>query len=842
MYSLYKKELRGFFSSITGYLAVAVFLVLTGLMLWVLKSDFNILDYGYADLRGLFLIGPFLYLFLIPAITMRSLAEERRTGTIEMLMTRPLSDWTIVWAKFLAAWTLVLISLLPTLVAYFSVVALGDPVGNIDSGSVAGSYIGLLLLGGAFAAIGVFCSSLTQNQIVAFILAALFCAAAYLGFESLAGMGIFGGADLFVRRLGMMNHYESISRGVVDTRDVLYFASVMALFLMGTRMVLQSRMWKKGAKLKSGKVAESESGKEEGGKMNSPLTSSLIEMGATVLIVVFVNVIGHWLFLRADLTSEKRYTLSEHTKEMLKKIDEPVLFRVYLEGEFPADFKRLQAETKEMLNQFRAYNSNIEYEFFDPNSFTDHKEQQVFYQKLANKGIQPTQIQVGDGSTLTQQILIPAADVYYRGRETTVQLLQSQKYVSDADLLNNSIQNLEYTLSSAIRALSSGHKRTIGFLQGHGELQGGVLYDIQRSLQEFYSLDYVTIDGQIQALTAHKMNERDSSYNFFNLYDLLIVAKPTQPFSEKDQFILDQYIMYGGKVLWLIDAMDADIDSLASRGQFLSTRLPLGLDEMLFTYGVRINPDVLMDVRCRPIPIQVGMVGEKPQFQFRPWFYFPEIVPLSEHPIVRNLDLVKTDFVSSIDLIDNDIKKTVLLTTSEYTRVKNAPATIDLADAQAEPDRRLYSRKSVPIAVLLEGEFQSAWRNRLSPYFTSQPSMGVREKSEPTKMIVISDGDIIRNRYIAQEGSVLPLGYDFYTQTQYANKDLLLGAVNYLVGDDGLMASRSRVVKLRKLDVMKCREQRTMYQVVNVVLPVVLLALAGGIIVWVRSRKWKVKS
>ena len=821
MFSLYKKELRGFFSSITGYLAVAVFLVLTGLMLWVLKSDFNILDYGYADLRGLFLIGPFLYLFLIPAITMRSLAEERRTGTVEMLMTRPLSDWTIVWAKFLAAWTLVAISLLPTLVAYFSVVSLGDPVGNIDTGSVVGSYIGLLLLGGAFVAIGVFCSSLTQNQIVAFILGALLCAAAYLGFESLARMGIFGGAELFVKRLGMMNHYDSISRGVVDTRDVLYFVSVMALFLMATRMVLQSRMW----------------GGWKGRK--SLKRSHWIEMGATVAIVVFVNVIGHWLYLRADLTSEKRYTLSKSTKEMLKQIDEPVLFRVYLEGDFPADFKRLQTETKEMLNQFRAYNSNIDYEFFDPNSFTDHQEQQVFYQKLAQRGIQPTQIQVGDGSTLTTQILIPAADVYYRGRETTVQLLQSQKYVSDADLLNNSIQNLEYSLSSAIRALASGRKRTIGFLQGHGELQGGVLYDIQRSLQEFYALDYVTIDGQIQALTAHKQN--DSSYSFFNLYDLLIIAKPTQPFSEKDQFILDQYIMYGGKVLWLIDALDADIDSLASRGQAIAMRYPLGIDEMLFTYGVRVNPDVVMDVRCRPIPIQVGMVGEKPQFQFRPWYYFPEIVPLGDHPIVRNLDLIKTDFVSSIDLIDNDIRKTVLLTTSEYSRVKNAPAMIDLADAQAEPDRRLYNRQNVPIAVLLEGEFRSAWRNRLSPYFASMPEMGVKDQSVETKMIVISDGDIIRNRYIASEGAVLPVGYDYYTQTQYANKDLLLGAVNYLVGDDGLMASRSRVIKLRKLDVMKCREQRTAYQVVNVVLPVLLLAVAGGIIVLVRSRKYKKK-
>ena len=823
MFTLYKKELSGFFSSLIGYLTIAVFLVLTGLMLWVLKSDFNILDYGYASLDGLFLIGPFLYLFLIPAITMRSLAEERRAGTIEMLMTRPLSDWTIVWAKFLAAWTLVFISLLPTLVAYFSVVALGDPVGNIDTGSVVGSYIGLLLLGGAFVAIGLFCSSLTQNQIVSFILAAVVSAAAYLGFESLHNMGILGGADLFVKRLGMMDHYQSISRGVVDTRDVLYYLSVMALFLMATRLVLQSRKWRGWSKRKNLR------------------RSHWLEMGATLLIVVFLNIIGQYLYGRLDLTSERRYTLSKSTKDLLRELDEPVLFRVYLEGDFPADFKRLQTETKEMLNQFRAYNHNIEYEFVNPNSFTDREEQQVFYQKLASKGIQPTQISTGDGASLTTQILIPAADVYYAGRETSVQLLQSQKYVSQATLLNNSIQNLEYTLSSAIRQLARGRKPQVAFLQGHGELTGGVLYDIQRTLQETYSLEYVTIDGKIQSLTAHRLQEGDSTYNAYNLYDLLIVAKPTQPFSEQDLYIIDQFVMYGGKVLWLVDALDADLDSLSERGQFMATRLPLGLDEMLFNYGVRINPDVLMDMRCRPIPIQVGMVGEKPQFQFRPWYYFPELVPLSEHPIVRNLDLIKTDFPSSIDLIDNDIRKTVLLTTSEYTRVKNAPAMIDLADANVEPDRRLYSRSSVPVAVLLEGRFRSTWRNRLTPEFTSQAALGYREQSDDNKMIVISDGDIIRNRYLPGDGTVMPLGYDYYTQTLYANKDLILNAVNYLVGDDGLMASRSRNITLRKLDVVKVREQRTRYQILNVVLPVVILAIAGLAITLIRKKKYNKK-
>ncbi len=245
MFPLYKKELSSFFTSAIGYLTIAVFLVLIGLMLWVFRSDFNILDFGYASMDGLFLVAPFLYLFLIPAITMRMLAEEKKNGTMELLLTKPLSEMTIIWSKFLAGTTLVLISLLPTLVVYFSVYALGDPVGNVDTGSVFGSYIGLLFLGAAFVAIGIFCSALTNNQIVAFILAALISAFCYLGFESIYRMGFLGDADLFVKSLGMRHHYESISRGVIDTRDLLYYLSVIVIFLMATRLVLQSRKWQK---------------------------------------------------------------------------------------------------------------------------------------------------------------------------------------------------------------------------------------------------------------------------------------------------------------------------------------------------------------------------------------------------------------------------------------------------------------------------------------------------------------------------------------------------------------------------------------------------------------------
>lgn len=824
MFTLFKKELASFFSSLIGYLTIIVFLILTGLMLWVFKSDFNILDYGFAGMDGLFVIGPFLYLFLIPAITMRMFAEEKKNGTMELLLTKPLSEMKLIWAKSLAGFVLVFISLLPTLVCYFSVVALGDPVGNIDTGSVVGSYIGMLLLGAAFVAIGLFASSITNNQIVAFILAALMSAFMHLGFEAIFRMGFLGDADLFVRSLGMSYHYESISRGVIDSRDVIYFASVIALFMMTTRIVLQSRKWHGWRNKKDQRRGH------------------WIELGAGVLIVIFVNVIGYYVFGRLDLTSEKRYTLSKSTKSLLKKIDEPVLYRVYLEGEFPADFKRLQNETKEMLNQFRAYNKNVQYEFVNPNDFDNQQERQVFYQKLAQKGIQPTQIQVSTGNGVTTQVLIPAADVIYKGNETSIQLLQSQKYVDQTQLLNNSIQSLEYVLSNAIRALSQGQKPSVAFMRGHGELPLPNLSDMIGALYEYYNLDTVRMDENINSLTTRTADPKDSTaYRFHNKYDLIIIAKPTKQFSDKDLYILDQYVMYGGKLMWLVDPLDADLDSLAHAGQAVATRLPLNIDEMLFTYGARINPDMVMDIRCRPIPMTVGMVGEKPQIQFQPWMYFPEIVPLAQHPTVRNLDLIKTDFVSSIDLIDNEVEKTVLLTTSEFSRVKNAPAIYDLNEAKIEPDRRLFTRQNIPVAVLLQGRFKSMFRNRLTPDFMEIPAMGYREISDSTSMIVISDGDVIKNRFNFNDGTGYPLGYDFYTEMMYANKELLLNCIDYLVGEEGAIASRSRDIKIRKLNVMKIKEEGTRYKLINILLPTGLIVLAGVVIIFVRRNKYRKK-
>lgn len=831
MWTLYKKELASFFSSLIGYLTIAVFLILTGLMLWVFKGYLNIIDYGYAGIDGLFVIGPYLYLFLIPAITMKMIAEERRGGTMETLMTHPLSDWTIVWAKFLAAWTLVFISLLPTLVYYFSVYSLGYPhPGNIDTGGVIGSYLGLLMLGGAFVSIGLLCSSLTKNQIVSFLAAAALCYVFYLGFDSLYDMGIFSGrANLEVKSLGLASHYDSISRGVVNTRDVIYFAGVILIFVTITRMVLQSRMW-------NGWILRGE-GKS---RRRNLKMSHLLELCVVLIAVVSANIASHYLYTRFDLTAEKRYSLSEETKTYLKNIDETLLIRVYLDGEMSSDYKRLHDETREMLNLFRSYNQNITFEFVDPNDDKEfnNEERQVIYQKMMQKGVYPVQEQLKEGNSVRTLTLLPGAELSYKGRSTAISLVQNQQYISEqGDIINNSIQNLEYALIRAIRNLSRLHKPSVAFLQGHGELSGAAIFNIAEAMEEFYSLDYVTIDGQIQALTTHTLNSKDSSYHFVNKYDLLIVAKPTQPFNDQDLFIIDQYIMYGGKVIWFIDPMNAEMDSLANRGQAMATRYSLGhLDEMLFTYGVRLNSDILMDIVSQLIPMPVELVGNKPRYEFRPWFYYPELVPRSDHPIVKNLDLIKAEFISSIDTIQNDIKKTILLTTSEFTRTKSAPAMIDVTDALIQPDRRLYNRSLIPVAVLLEGEFRSAWRNRLTPEFVSEKSMGFRDRSKPTKMIVVSDGDIIRNQFNPNEGTIYPVGYDFYRKIRYANRELILNMLNYMTGDEGLMTVRNKNFTLRKLDIDKANEKRTFFQIINIVIPLLILVLAGICIILFEKR------
>ena len=378
--------------------------------------------------------------------------------------------------------------------------------------------------------------------------------------------------------------------------------------------------------------------------------NEIIAFLVTVAIVVLINVIGSFVFTRLDLTSEKRYTLSPTTKEILNNLDDYVYFKVYLEGDFPVGFKKLRRETKEMLDEFRAYSKYIGYEFINPSESEDAHERQENYKLLRQSGLVPTNttIRNADGST-TQMIIWPGALVSYRNdTEIAIDLLENQLGQSSEEALNASMQNLEFRLIDAVKKVTRLKKPNIAFIEGHGELGSQEVYDITQSLSQHYNVGRVEIGGRIDALM-HRTQDTTRDVKVFTSFDAIILAKPTQPFSEKDTFLIDQYIMHGGKVLWLVEPVYATMDSLQSQESTIGIEQDLNLDDMLFKYGIRLNRDLLMDLTCAALPVRTGQVAGQPQLEFFRWFYFPLLQAASDHPMVRNMNAIKADFVSSVD-------------------------------------------------------------------------------------------------------------------------------------------------------------------------------------------------
>lgn len=567
--------------------------------------------------------------------------------------------------------------------------------------------------------------------------------------------------------------------------------------------------------------------------------NQLISFGVTVIIIIVVNIIGTFIHTRFDLTTEKRYTLSDKSKEILKNLDDYVYFRVYLEGEFPAGFKKLRKETKEILDEFRAYSKFIDYDFINPSESNDAAERNETYKLLYQSGLNPTEIslQTKDG---TQQIVIwPCALISYQGKELPLDLLDTQIGKSSEDALNNSAQNLEYKFISALKDLSQDKKPSIAFIEGHGELNENEVYDITQSLSKKYNVKRITIDEQITSLN-RRTETADSSILITSNYDAIIVAKPTKPFSEKDKFIIDQYIMHGGKVLWLIDPVFATMDSLQSSESTMGNAMNLNLDDMFFKYGLRLNKNLLLDYNCAPIALRTGQIGGQAQIEYFRWYYFPLLNAASNSNIIKNINPVKADFVSSIETVisDSDVQKIPLLKTSDYSKISPSPVYISLSMLRQAPDQRMFSQKGQNVAYLLKGEFGSLYNNRMTAGIMESEEIGFKTMSKPTSMIVVADGDIIRNQFHIPKGYPLPLGFDQYTQVTYGNKDFIENAVSYLVDGEGLIEIRSRELKIRLLDKNKLNSNMLMWQLVNVVMPTALIIIFGFILSVIRKRKF----
>lgn len=557
---------------------------------------------------------------------------------------------------------------------------------------------------------------------------------------------------------------------------------------------------------------------EKSNRKNRDITRFLVMAG----LLIGLNLLSAFYFLRVDLTEDKRYTIAPATKQLLQKLSQPVHVDVYLEGEFPAGFKRLQAAVRETLEEFRIYSDNFSYSFIDPSAGTDLKKRNQLYTNLALKGIQPTNLFAMEGDKKVEKLVFPGAILSANGKEEPVMLLKGNMAASPDQRLNQSIEGIEFELASAIRKLATPNRKRIGVVDGHGELSNLEAADFITSLQKYYDVYRVDISKvpSLQTLSA------------------LVVAQPTKPFTEAEKFKLDQYIMQGGNAIFLLDAMNVALDSIGPQG-YVAFPYNLNLDDLLFKYGVRVNANLVQDINSGQIPIITGMYGNKPQTQLLNWRYFPLINSFNQHPLTRNLDAVYGKFMSTMDSVRvKGIRKTPLMFTSRYTKVVAAPVTISLNEARVNIKPELYNKGPQPVGYLLEGNFSSLFTNRPLPAGLPANTPAPVTTGKPAKIVVFSDGDLIRNEINSKTNQPFELGYDRFMRTQFANKDLLMNTIEYLIDETGLINLRAKQVTLRPLDRVKIKDERRRWQLINLLGPLLVLLVFGVTKFYLRKRKY----
>lgn len=563
-------------------------------------------------------------------------------------------------------------------------------------------------------------------------------------------------------------------------------------------------------------------------EVNITRRTSLQRLGVALLLLLGLNFLLSKYYLRFDLTKEKRYTLTKSTVSLIKNLKDPVYVEVYLEGkDLPAGIKKLRNSTKDMLEEFKARsNGKVEYHFFNIDKIKDNSKKEKFQEELIKKGILPTNVQVKKEGGFQEKLVFPGALIRIGSRELPIQILENQLQ-SGQNSLDNSVNFLEYKIANTINKLSQDHRPRVAFVTDKGGPQFMQLADF--------------VDGlRLQNFQVQKIDISAENLHQQGL-DILVIAKPTQPFSEQDKFKIDQFVMNGGKVLWMIDPIIADLDSFKNNASIMSIPRELNLTDILFRYGIRTNSSLLLDLYCNQIPL-VQEVGGNPQTQFFPWVFYPVILSQNNHPIVKNLDPVTLEFASGLDTIRSPgVQKTILLQSSIYSRLQNTPFEIYLEGASIEPQKELFNRSNIPVGVLMEGSFKSLYKNHLTEdlktVIASEQLRDIKGSSKPTKMIVIADGDICEND-VDQNGNYLPLGYYKYTKETFANKTFLLNCVEYLIDDIGLIEARNRENKMQLLDKAKVNDSRALWQIVNVVLPIVGVVIFGLIFNQRRKRRY----
>lgn len=545
----------------------------------------------------------------------------------------------------------------------------------------------------------------------------------------------------------------------------------------------------------------------------------------TLILLVAINYGNQLYFKRFDLTHDKRYTLSETSMDIIEQIDSPLYVDVFLEGNFPADFKRLQIETRQLLEEFTAYNPNIIFQFVNP--IEKEEERVAVMKQFYERGLQPLSVTVDDKGKQTQEVVFPWAVASYGDKSSKVGLLKNLMGASTEEKVISSVQHLEFAFAEAFHKISNEKQKKIAVIKGNGQLEDIYIADFLRTVRESYFIGPFTLDSVAK-------QQPTETLEALKKYDLAIIAKPTEAFSEEEKQVLDQYIINGGKTIWLLDNVNANYEDLYNEtGALLAHSNELNLTDMFFKYGIRMNPLLVKDEYAIPIKVATGEQGSQTQYQQFFWKFSPFIYPATTHPIVKNMEGIKFEFTSPIELLKNDIQKTVLLTSSEYSKPVGTPTQISLDLLTEEVNPEDYAGKGLmPVAVLLEGNFKSMYENRILPF----KDANFKSNGIENKMIVISDGDVIKNQI--DKGVPLELGFDKWTNNLYGNKDFIMNCVNYLLDDSGLINIRSKDVDLPLLDKEKVYQNYTWAQLITIGIPIGIVFVFGFLFTYLRKRTY----
>ena len=560
--------------------------------------------------------------------------------------------------------------------------------------------------------------------------------------------------------------------------------------------------------------------------MKASIKKNIVSIAVLVGGLLLLNILGNYFYKRFDLTQDKRFTLSAEAKKIVDYVDSPIIVDVFLKGNFPPEFRRLQSETEQLLEEFSAYNSNIKFDFINPTE----KGNEAFQSQFEKFGLTPAQISVTESGKQSTELVYPWALAHHDGKTVKIPLLKNQLGATSEERVNSSLQNLQYAFADGFKKLATQKSKKIAVLKGNGEYDDRYIADFFATLREYYFIAPFTLDSVA--------TNPEKTLDALNGFDLIVAAQPTEPFSDAEKYVLDQFIMNGGKSLWLMDATQMQMDTIS--GNMFAFGKDLNLNDFFFKYGIRINPNLVKDVYSAPIVLASGDEREA-QYNRYPWFFSPLSSSANNHPIVSNIEAVKFDYASAIDTLPNNIKKTVLLSTSPISKIVGLPFPIDfdveipknLQVVNEGPNPNEYNAGEIPLAVLLEGQFTSAFKNRVKPLKLNVKNI---DDGKPSKMVVISDGDIIKNQL--QGNRPLELGFDKMTNQFYGNKEFLLNTVNYLLDDSGLINIRTRQIAVPFLDPQKTVEQRSKWQTLNLLLPLGLLALFGIAFNFYRKRRY----